>query len=67
MSISVEWLDKDLVFRLNGKEVGRNIGIAKKLLEPMFAILNYVKISRDRMEGEWEMEIDWVKHEIWVD
>ena len=26
---SVEWLDNDLVFRLNGKEVGRNIGIAE--------------------------------------
>ena len=64
---SVEWLHKDLVFRLNGKEVGRNIGIAEKLLEPMFAILNYAKISRERMEGEWEMEIDWVKHEKWVD
>ena len=60
---SVEWLHKDLVFRLNGKEVGRNIGIAEKLLEPMFAILNYAKISRDRMEGEWEMEIDWANHE----
>ena len=58
---------KDLVFRLNGKEVGRNIGIAEKLLEPMFAILNYAKISRDRMEGEWEMEIDWANHEKWVD
>ena len=33
----------------------------------MFAILNYAKISRERMEGEWEMEIDWVKHEKWVD
>ena len=64
---SVEWLHKDLVFRLNGKEVGRNIGIAEKLLEPMFAILNYAKISRERMEGESEMEIDWVKHEKWVD
>ena len=59
----LEWLDKDPIFRLNGKEVGRNIGIAEKLLEPMFAILNYAKISRDRMEGEWEMEIDWANHE----
>ena len=63
----MEWRDKNLVFRLNGKEVGRNIGIAKKLHEPMFTIFIYVKISRDRMEGEWEMEIVWVKHEIWVD
>ena len=63
---SVEWLGNDLVFRLNGKEVGRNIGIAGKLLEPMFAILNYAKISKDHMDGEWEMEVDWVKHEKWV-
>lgn len=64
---SVEWLGNDLVFRLNGKEVGRNIGIAGKLLEPMFAILNYAKITKDPMVGEWEMEVDWVKHEKWVD
>ncbi len=63
---SVEWLDSDLVFRLNGIEVGRNVGIAEKLLEPMFAILNYAKISNERMDGKWEMEIDWVKHEKWV-
>jgi hypothetical protein len=63
---SVEWLGNDLVFRLNGKEVGRNVNIAEKLLEPMFAILNYAKISKDPMNGEWEMEVDWVKHEKWV-
>ena len=63
---SVEWTENDLVFRLNGIEVGRNIGIAEKLLEPMFAILNYAKISNDYTDGGWEMEIDWVKHEKWV-
>ena len=63
---SVEWTENDLVFRLNGIEVGRNIGIAEKLREPMFAILNYAKISNDYTEGGWEMEIDWVKHEKWV-
>lgn len=63
---SVEWIENDLVFRLNGIEVGRNIGIAEKLLEPMFAILNYAKISNDYTDGGWEMEIDWVKHEKWV-
>ena len=63
---SVEWNDEDLVFKLNNVEVGRNIGIAKKLLEPMFAILNYAKISNEKMDGIWEMEIDWVKHEKWV-
>ena len=64
---SVEWMGDDLVFRLNGIEVGRNVGIAGKLLEPMFAILNYAKISNDYMDGKWEMEIDWVKHEKWID
>ncbi|MFL3007664.1 MAG: family 16 glycosylhydrolase [Candidatus Neomarinimicrobiota bacterium] len=63
---SVEWTENDLVFRLNGIEVGRNIGIAEKLREPMFAILNYAKISNDYTDGGWEMEIDWVKHEKWV-
>ena len=29
----------------------------------MFAILNYAKISKVQMDGEWEMEVDWVKHE----
>ncbi|MAJ43781.1 MAG: glycosyl hydrolase [Candidatus Marinimicrobia bacterium] len=64
---SVEWMGNDLVYKLNGIEVGRNVGIADKLLEPMFAILNYAKISNDYMHGEWEMEVDWVKHEKWLD
>lgn len=29
----------------------------------MFAILNYAKITDNGMEGEWVMEVDWVKHE----
>jgi len=33
----------------------------------MFAILNYAKITKDPMDGEWEMEVDWVKHEKWVE
>tara|TARA_S200000501_G_scaffold315048_1_gene307240 strand:- start:846 stop:947 length:102 start_codon:yes stop_codon:yes gene_type:complete len=32
----------------------------------MFAILNYAKISNDYSDGGWEMEIDWVKHERWL-
>jgi hypothetical protein len=31
--------------------------------EPLFAILNYAKIIDAPMQGEWVMEIDWVKHE----
>ena len=31
----------------------------------MFAILNFAKITDAPMEGEWVMEVDWVKHEYW--
>jgi beta-glucanase (GH16 family) len=60
---SVEWEDDDLVYRLDGKEVYRNEGAGAKYPEPMFAILNFAKITDTPMEGEWVMEVDWVKHE----
>jgi beta-glucanase (GH16 family) len=60
---SVEWEGSDLVYRLDGKEVYRNVGQGDKYPEPMFAILNYAKITDTAMEGEWVMEVDWVKHE----
>ena len=60
---SVEWLDEDLVFRVDGAEVHRIAGRADDIAEPMFAILNYAKVTDDPMEGEWVMEVDWVKHE----
>jgi beta-glucanase (GH16 family) len=60
---SVEWEGSDLVYRLDGKEVHRNVGEGDKYPEPMFAILNYAKITDTPMEGEWVMEVDWVKHE----
>ena len=60
---SVEWEGSDLVYRLDGKEVYRNVGDGDKYPEPMFAILNYAKITEAPMEGEWVMEVDWVKHE----
>ncbi len=60
---SVEWEGSDLVYRLDGKEVYRNVGQGDKYPEPMFAILNYAKITDAAMEGEWVMEVDWVKHE----
>ena len=60
---SVEWLGEDLVFKLDGKETVRIEGFADEFSEPLFAILNYAKISDDPMEGEWVMEVDWVKHE----
>jgi len=60
---SVEWEGSDLVYRLNGKEVYRNEGLGDNYSEPMFAILNFAKITDTPMEGEWVMEVDWVKHE----
>ena len=60
---SVEWENSDLVYRVDGKEVYRNKGEGDKYPEPMFAILNFAKITDSPMEGEWVMEVDWVKHE----
>lgn len=60
---SVEWENSDLVFRLDGKEIYRNIGQGDKYPEKMFAILNFAKITDSPMIGEWMMEVDWVKHE----
>ena len=60
---SVEWEGSDLVYRLDGKEIYRNEKIGDKYPEPMFGILNFAKITDSKMEGEWEMEVDWVKHE----
>ena len=60
---SVEWEEDDLVYRLDGKEVYRNEGEGAKHPEPMFAILNFAKITDSPMNGEWVMEVDWVKHE----
>lgn len=60
---SVEWEGSDLVYRLDGKEVYRNEDEGDKYPEPMFAILNYAKITDSPMTGEWVMEVDWVRHE----
>ena len=62
---SVEWSGGDLVYRVDGVEVHRNEGLGENYPEPMFAILNYAKITDSPMEGEWVMEVDWVKHEYW--
>ena len=61
---SVEWEKSDLVYKLDGKEVHRNIGLGDNYPEPMFAILNFAKITDNPMQGEWVMEVDWVKHEF---
>lgn len=61
---SVEWEDSDLVYRIDGKEIYRNVGQGDKYPEPMFAILNFAKITDSPMSSkEWVMEVDWVKHE----
>jgi beta-glucanase (GH16 family) len=61
---SVEWVGSDLVYRVDGKEIYRNIGEGDKYPEPMFAILNFAKITDSPMTGtEWVMEVDWVKHQ----
>ena len=54
----------EVVYRLDGKEVHRNIGLGDNYPEPMFAILNFAKITDNPMQGEWVMEVDWVKHEF---
>ena len=61
---SVEWEGSDLVYRVDNKEVYRNVGEGDKYPEPMFAILNYAKITDSPMNGEWVMEVDWVKHQF---
>jgi len=38
-----------------------------RFAEPMFAILNYAKITSDAMNGEWGMDVDWIKHETGTD
>lgn len=62
---SVEWAGSDLVYRVDGVEVHRNVGEGDNYPEAMFAILNYAKITDSPMTGEWVMEVDWVKHEAW--
>ena len=64
---TVEWEGSDLVYKLDGEEVYRNVGEGDNYPEPMFAILNFAKITDSAMEGEWVMEVDWVKHEYKVD
>jgi beta-glucanase (GH16 family) len=60
---SVEWSGDDLVFARDGVEVTRIENRGADYAEPMFAILNFAKINDAPMQGEWVMEIDWVKHE----
>jgi len=62
---SVEWQKNDLVYRLDGVEIYRNAGEGNKFPEPLFAILNFAKINDAPMDGDFVMEVDWVKHEYW--
>jgi beta-glucanase (GH16 family) len=60
---SVEWQGEDIVFAVDGTETARVLDRVKDFQEPMFAILNFAKINDAPMEGEWVMEVDWVRHE----
>ena len=60
---SVEWAVDDLIFRVDGEEVYRIPSGGAEIQEPLFAILNYALTGGSTMEGEWVMEVDWVKHE----
>jgi len=60
---AVEWEGDDLIFRLDDVEVYRAKDQADKFPEPLFAILNFAKINDAPMTQNWEMEVDWVKHE----
>lgn len=60
---SVEWQGEDLVFAVDGVETARIVGRANDFQEPMFAILNFAKDGPAPMEGQWVMEVDWVRHE----
>lgn len=61
---SVEWLGQDMVFRRDGREVYRIPDQVEAFPEPLFAILNFAKISPGPMTRRtWTLEVDWVKHE----
>jgi beta-glucanase (GH16 family) len=61
---SVEWSGNNLVYRVDDNVV-QTQGLGNDYPEPMFAILNYAKINNSWMDGEWTMEVNWVKHESW--
>ena len=62
---SVEWVGKDLIFRLDEVEIYRSPDQGDQFPEPLFAILNFAKINGSAMKNDWVMEVDWVKHEYW--
>lgn len=64
---AVEWLGNDIIFRLDGVEVFKMKDQGGEYPEPLFAILNFAKINDSAMTMNWQMEVDWVKHEKWVD
>ena len=59
----VAWEGDDLVFLLDEVEVYRAVGEGANFPEDLFAILNFAKINDAPMTQNWEMEVDWVKHE----
>jgi beta-glucanase (GH16 family) len=62
---SVEWMDNDIIFALDGEEIYRLVDRGDHFPEPLFAVLNFAKINASPMTMDWVMEVDWVKHEYW--
>ncbi|MBX2797462.1 MAG: family 16 glycosylhydrolase [Myxococcales bacterium] len=60
---AVEWEGADLVFRQDGVETFRGARLGDQFPEPLFAILNFAKISEAPMSQPFVMEVDWVRHE----
>jgi beta-glucanase (GH16 family) len=64
---SVEWVDQHLIFRLDGVEIYRSPDPEDQFPEPLFAILNFAKINDSSMLGSpWVLEVDWVRHEVFL-
>ncbi|MEM7414354.1 MAG: family 16 glycosylhydrolase [Gemmatimonadota bacterium] len=65
---AVEWAGPDLLFLLDGEVIYTSEGQGDQFPEPLFAVLNFAKINDSPMTVErWTMEVDWVRHERWVE
>ena len=55
----------EVIERVNSRinTLSMHVGEGDEYPEPLFAILNFAKITDSPMTGEWVMEVDWVKHE----
>ncbi|MEE4279134.1 MAG: glycoside hydrolase family 16 protein [Halieaceae bacterium] len=64
---AVAWDAADMLFLIDGQEIYRLEGKSDLFREPLFAILNFAKIFPGPMNSPWVMEVDWVRHERWID